>query len=193
MKTFNIFIELNAIKQVQVRNTMISSQLEILRQAKDYLNTISITQYNEIISPNFMSSAGAHIRHIIDHYQAIMIGSHQNFINYDVRNRDSKIEHSPIAALSKITEISQWLQNISNEKLSATMTLSTEVSVSSCHVATVKTTLARELVFAASHAVHHFAMIAQIALLQHQSLPQHFGLAPATATYLRHQSNANPL
>jgi len=166
---------------------MISSQLEILTQAKDYLNTISTQQYNEVIAPNFISSAGAHIRHIIDHYQAIMTGSIQNFIDYDIRQRDSDVEHSPLAAMSKVTEISHWLKSLNPEILATPMTLSTEVSVSSCQVVTVKTTLARELVFAASHAVHHFAMIAQIALVQNQTLPQHFGLAPATATYLRQQ------
>jgi len=169
------------------QKTMVSSQLEILRQAKDYLNTISTLQYNEVITPNFMSSAGAHIRHIIDHYQAIKVGVQKQFIDYDIRKRESDIEHTPLAALSKLAEISLWLQNLNSDALATTMTLSTEVSISSYQVETVNTTLARELVFAASHAVHHFAMIAQIALLQQQSLPPNFGLAPATATYLRQQ------
>jgi len=168
---------------------MISSQLEVLTQARDYLNTVSFHQYNEVISPNFMSSAGAHIRHIIDHYQAIIIGTQLHFIDYDIRKRDAAIEHSPFAALSKIHEIFIWLEKLTPETLKTTVTLSTEVSISSCQVERVNTTIARELVFAASHAVHHFAMIAQIALLQKQSLPLHFGLAPATATYLRQQQD----
>lgn len=168
---------------------MINSQLEVLTQAKDYLNTVSAHHYNEIIKPNFISSAGAHIRHIIDHYQAIMTGLSNSFIDYDQRNRHSKIESEPASALIKITEITQWLQSLNDKQLAQFVTLSTEVSISNFHVESVKTTIARELVFAASHAVHHYAMIAQIALLQNQALPPHFGIAPATATYLRSQQH----
>jgi hypothetical protein len=166
---------------------MINSQLEVLTQAKDYLNTVSTYHYNEIIKPNFISSAGAHIRHIIDHYLAIKAGLQAHYIDYDIRERNSNIEHQPAIALEQITNIIQWLTAINEKTLTTIVTLSTEVSISSCQVATVKTTIARELVFAASHAVHHYAMIAQIALLQNHPLPAHFGIAPATATHLRQQ------
>ena len=168
---------------------MINSQLEVLTQAKDYLNTVSSHHYNEVNKPNFISSAGAHVRHIIDHYQAIMLGLENEYVDYDKRQRHSDIETTPNIALAKIVEISQWLISLRAEQLNKLVTLSTEVSISNCQVATVKTTIARELVFAASHAVHHYAMIAQIALLQQQALPQHFGIAPATATYLRSQAS----
>ncbi|MBL4909716.1 MAG: hypothetical protein JKX78_06795 [Alteromonadaceae bacterium] len=168
---------------------MINSQLEVLTQAKDYLNTVSTHHYNEVIKPNFISSAGAHIRHIIDHYQAIILGLENKHIDYDKRERHSDIETTPSIALAKIVNISQWLTSLTADQLSNLVTLSTEVSISNCQVETVKTTVARELVFAASHAVHHYAMIAQIALQQQHTLPLHFGIAPATATYLREQAN----
>ena len=65
------------------------------------------------------------------------------------------------------------------------LTLSTEVSVHEQKVQSVPTSLARELVFTGSHAVHHYAMIAQIAQQQKMALPSSFGIAPATATHLR--------
>ncbi len=171
-------------------NTMINSQLEVLTQGKNYLKTVSTHHYNEIIAPNFISSAGAHIRHIIDHYQAIISGSEHHHIDYDLRSRGGNIENDPAMAFNKLTEISTWLQQLTIENLTQQVTLSTEISVSSCHVETVNTTVARELVFAASHAVHHYAMIAQISLHQQQPLPQYFGIAPATATYLRSQAQS---
>ena len=167
---------------------MINSQLEVLTQAKNYLDTVSTFHYNEIIKPHFISSAGAHIRHIIDHYNAIIIGANSQFINYDVRERHNKVEKNPKAAFQTIMQIEQWLQQVTPQQLSAQVTLSTEVSILSCKIEQVKTTIARELVFAASHAVHHYAMIAQIALTQQITLPPHFGVAPATATYLRQQT-----
>ena len=69
------------------------------------------------------------------------------------------------------------------------VTLKTEVSVTSQNVQKVQTSVARELVFAGSHAVHHYAMIAQISFAQTKALPHTFGLAPATATYMRENSS----
>ncbi|MBA6262242.1 hypothetical protein [Colwellia sp. Bg11-12] len=172
---------------------MIMSQLGIIEQAQQYLNTVSKKNYAEIPSPNFMSSAGAHMRHIIDHYLAIISGVESKLINYDARVRGSKIESSPELAAGKLTEIAVWIKNLSQHDLSKIVTLSTEVSIANENVQKVQTTIVRELVFAGSHAVHHFAMIAQISLTQKNSLqttelPHNFGLAPATATFLRENS-----
>lgn len=169
---------------------MINSQIEILTQAQSYLTTVSYAEYNEIIKPNFISAAGAHIRHIIDHYQAIIASEETQLINYDTRSRGTSIETNPAIANAKIKEIIPWLKQLTPVQLQQKVSLSTEVSISTKEIHIVQTTLARELIFVASHAVHHYAMISQImhAQAKHnkKSLPsQYFGLAPATATYLR--------
>ena len=164
---------------------MLKSQLEIIEQAKLYLNGVSQEDYTTIISPNFISSAGSHVRHIIDHYLALISGLNDNVIDYDKRERGSKVEFSPTLALDKLNEIADWIKSLNNTQLNTLLTLKTEVSVTSQNVQTVRTSIARELIFAGSHAVHHYAIIAQISLAQTSASPQTFGLAPATATYLR--------
>ena len=169
---------------------MITSQLEIIEQGQLYLNTVSKKDYTEIMSPNFMSSAGSHMRHIIDHYLAIISGLNSEFIDYDTRVRGSQLESSPALAINKLNEIAVWIKSLGEDELNKMITLSTEVSVTNKNVQKVQTSVARELVFAGSHAVHHYAMIAQISFaqqstLQTKALPQTFGLAPATATFLR--------
>ncbi len=169
---------------------MITSQLEIIEQGQLYLKTVSQKEYTAIISPNFMSSAGSHMRHVIDHYLAIITGLKSEYIDYDVRVRGSQLETSPQLAIEKLNEIALWINSISEDTLNEMITLSTEVSVTNKNVQKVQTSVARELIFAGSHAVHHYAMIAQISFVQKgvvqtKDLPQYFGLAPATATFLR--------
>lgn len=164
---------------------MIKSQLEILTQAQHYLEKVSTENYQTVLSPQFISCAGAHVRHILDHYFALMLGVEYRLVNYDVRSRNSAVEHTPDIAKQKIVQVIQWLKTLTDNDLSMTMTLATEVSVFEQKVCEVKTTLARELVFASSHAVHHYAMIAQITFSQTGTLPAAFGLAPATASFLR--------
>lgn len=176
---------------------MLTSQLEIIKQGQDYLSNLTINEdidkYREIITPLFISSAGAHMRHIIDHYLALISGLSKGYIDYDVRRRGDKLELELQLALDKLTQIAQWLQSLATTDLNQPLALSTEVSVQEKKVQSVPTSLARELVFVGSHAVHHYAMIAQIALQQKMDLPASFGIAPATATYLRQVlSNEGP-
>lgn len=167
---------------------MIVSQLEIIDQGLSYLESVSTEDYIDIVSPNFISSAGSHIRHIIDHYQAIISGFNGEVIDYDIRERGSQFELSPTLAIEKLHQIADWIKTLTEEKLNKHIMLSTEVSVTNKNIQNVLTSVARELVFAGSHAVHHYAMIAQISFAQNRLLPQSFGLAPATATFLRKAS-----
>jgi len=168
---------------------MLTSQLEIIKQGQNYLNALinnnNNAHYRKVLSPLFISSAGAHMRHIIDHYLALIAGLPLGKVDYDVRHRNSKVALEPELALDKLAQISYWLKSLASTDLTRVLTLSTEISVHEKKVQSVPTSLARELVFAGSHAVHHYAMIAQIAQQQKIVLPSSFGIAPATATYLR--------
>ena len=164
---------------------MINSQINILAQAKTYLQSTTPCSYTQIISPQFTSSAGMHMRHILDHYFAIIVGLDTDIIDYDKRSRGGKIETNIDAALTLISEIELVLSSLSRQQLQQVIQLSTEVSVEFKQVEIVSSTLARELVFVGSHAIHHFAMIDQISKAQKLSTPAQFGIAPATATFLR--------
>lgn len=164
---------------------MINSQVNILLQAEIYLRAVSSEQYREVVSPLFISSAGAHMRHILDHYQSIINGLQTGCIDYDKRSRGGAVENDINAALSLISDIESFLTSLSQEQLQQKIQLSTEISVERKLVEIVDTTLARELIFSGSHAIHHFAMIDQISKAQKRSTPDKFGIAPATATFLR--------
>jgi hypothetical protein len=167
---------------------MITSQIEILEQARLYLRSITQEEYVEIISPNFISSAGSHVRHIIDHYQSVISGIETGIIDYDLRLRGSKVEEKPQLALDKFDEIEAWMSSLTESDLNQIITLSTEVSTSTKEVQVVQTSLARELIFVGSHAVHHYAMITQISFAQSSTANTSFGIAPATATFLREKN-----
>lgn len=164
---------------------MISCQLTILDQAITYLKSTTADEYREIIQPLFISSAGAHMRHILDHYNAIISGFKNKFIDYDKRSRGGYVETEPTFALAEIEKIKIFILSLSAAQLHMSMQLSTEISVTDKEVVIVDTTLGRELIFVGSHAIHHFAMIDQIAKAQQKVTPSQFGIAPATATFLR--------
>ncbi len=71
------------------------------------------------------------------------------------------------------------------------LTLSTEVSIETKKIVTMPSSVARELVFVGSHAIHYYAMIEQMAKHTKKITPESFGIAPATATFLRNEKCAH--
>lgn len=164
---------------------MIESQLIILQQVQTYLASVTEAQYTEIVSPLFMSSAGSHMRHILDHYKSIINGYPDGVIDYDKRSRGGIIESSPSAANVLVAEICLFLKTLSANQLAQAIKLSTEISVADKQVAIVDTTIGREIIFVGSHTVHHLATIKHIAQIQGVEVANNLGIAPATATFLR--------
>ncbi|MCW8356195.1 hypothetical protein N5P32_09910 [Marinomonas pontica] len=86
-----------------------------------------------------------------------------------------------------ITVLVQWLTGLSEKQLKTSVTIVTEVSVTHTQDCLMTSTLEREITFAALHANHHFAMINVAASLMNKPMDDDFGIAPATATFLRGQ------
>jgi uncharacterized damage-inducible protein DinB len=164
---------------------VLGGQVETVLQAKEFLQRVSTEDYQRIIKPHFASSAGTHMRHILDHYLALKVGLNQGLVNYNTRNRDSKVETCPIAALAKWQKIEQWLTQVSQLKADSPLTVKCETSIHHTHNAQTQSTLARELVFVSSHATHHFSLLAVMNSLLGKKHEINFGVAPCTTTHLQ--------
>ena len=114
-----------------------------------------------------------------------MNGYETGLVDYDLRNRKSNIESDHQQALLQLTVLKQWILSIDENKLNNNLTIKTEVSVSEKSPVQIESSLARELLFVTSHAVHHFSIISIAMQLQDFSIDESFGIAPATATHLR--------
>jgi uncharacterized damage-inducible protein DinB len=163
---------------------MSNSYIDVVDQAISLLDDISLSDYQQILTPHFSSSIGAHIRHIVDHFLAVKNADAKTGINYNKRNRHSDVEQFPQAATAACAELSNWLQEIcSNQLLNNKVLVTTEIDIGHNRSTTCESTLERELVFAASHAIHHYALIRIIRKMQGKELPKFFGYAPATITH----------
>ena len=166
----------------------LKGQLETVQQAKDFLLSISTENYQKVIKPHFASSAGAHMRHILDHYVALKDGCTDGLVNYNKRNRHSNVESCVKTAIQKWNEVEQWLVEVSGLDADLPITIICETSVNETENTQTKSTLARELVFVSSHAIHHFSLLGVISSLLGNINDANFGVAPSTATYLRQQA-----
>ena len=166
--------------------------------------------------PIAKASIGQHVRHSMDHIQRVVAAMEQQTnnanttlqpqhqqdgtpnntstirIHYDTRERglleerDMGVAHDRIQdvlqALTRLDENHQHISVLDPRRVHACFFLN-----DSDKEITLPTTLARELGFAAHHAIHHLAMIQIIATtsggLARHELPDGFGKAPSTLLY----------
>ncbi|TBR37713.1 DinB family protein [Marinomonas agarivorans] len=169
-------------------NSIIQGNLETLRQAKDVIHLMSNDIYCHTQAPHMQSSIGQHIRHLIDNYLALQQGTEIGHVDYNWRRRGAEVETNKDIALLELEQLINWLSRLSDTALTQNLTLLSEVCLSETQSDFATSTLHRELIFVASHSIHHLAIIGIGMRLQNLTVPDHVGLAPATASFLRQQT-----
>jgi len=159
---------------------------QLMTQLSDLVRLLDETQYNARPESTKCGAIGGHVRHTIDHLVAWLGGIDHGTVNYDDRQRDTTIEHDPVAALHEIKRYTAQLADVSDEQLADPVNVLT--SMTSCgSLVSLPSTHARELAFVFSHTIHHNAIIGTIARALGVDLPANFGMAPSTIAY-RNQS-----
>ena len=139
--------------------------------------------------PALAGPVGAHLRHIVEHYEALLgAAADRARVDYDRRPRDRAIERCPALARQRLTALQQ--------RLAGDLALDTPLQVrgrgglAGEFEFTVGSTLGRELAFVASHAVHHYALLKTHCAERGIELPADFGKAPATVAHERAAATA---
>ena len=147
---------------------------------------VSRDHYNQT-PVSALSPIGKHVRHIIDHLWAFQKGVDNGCIDYNLRHRDTALERDPELAIAALNAFIQWLQPCVLPRHD--ITVISEISVSGCEVTEVTSSLERELAYLINHTLHHVAYASLLANNIGITTPEHLGVAPATATYLRSQES----
>jgi hypothetical protein len=165
--------------------------------------TAGIVAQHPQFSSAYSAHIGPHVRHIIEHYQALCRGLQvaspsaaqeaEVCVDYDSRARDPRIENNPAFALASLRELQQWLapEHWADTQLSQGLAIHLRGGLQGEHQFVTPSTVARELTFLASHAVHHFAVLQGYARQEGKTFGAGLGRAPATIAH-ETQAPANP-
>ena len=173
------------IAQAQPVLPVIQGNLEAIEQGIALLRKLTPQQYNHRARPLVQSTIGEHMRHVLDLYHSLMAADKDSFVDYDVRRRGAAVETCQATAIAELQAIARWLGALTEQQLAATVTVSSEVTLYEKTVAQTVSCLARELIFVGSHTVHHYATISILAKSCDVDVSDAFGLAPATASFVR--------
>ena len=92
---------------------------------------------------------GKHVRHIIDFYLCFINGIKIKFIDYDKRERNKKVENDKEYAIKTISVIINLLKN---SHLNTPITINLNLSITK---SSLNSSIERELMYIADHAIHH--------------------------------------
>ena len=140
-------------------------------------------------APDYALPVGAHLRHVIEHCEALVFPVEPGVVDYDQRPRDRELERQPAVARARLTALQTRLRAWTDAHLAAPRQVRGLGGLAGDFGFAVQSTLGRELVFVASHAIHHYALL-QAHCRQHGILTgAQFGRAPATVA---HDRSAQP-
>jgi hypothetical protein len=130
----------------------------------------------------FSSPMGAHVRHCIDHVDALLLGLQEypdREIRYDRRERGTRIETDRSEGLQSCTDRKYQIQQLDPKALEGSVRVLAMVTPDHPEIL-FESTAMRELLYVFHHTVHHLALMAAHARHLGLSLDKGLGRAPAT-------------
>jgi uncharacterized damage-inducible protein DinB len=170
---------------METKRRLVAENISYLQQARELISKIDVDLFTTPSKGIYSSSAGQHFRHILDHYSSFL-SCNGNTIDYDDRQRDSRLELEPDYTIQKIDELQEAFHRLGAESNMSDVSLQIICNSENESVITYST-IERELQFLISHTVHHFAIIAMILDDSGFNLPETFGVAPSTLRHLQDQ------
>ena len=85
---------------------LITYNVEIVGQA------LAIAQALEARHADFAAQVGPHLRHIAEHYEALLNGVGGSIVDYDHRSRDRDVESDPALAATRLRAVMDGLEQL---------------------------------------------------------------------------------
>lgn len=177
-----------------------SNPLGTAAQLCDYTAAV-LAQMVSVIRPyvgakqsDYAAHVGAHVRHIIEHYDTLVKSwaavqkqpGTPCQADYDARERNHELETNPLEAILRIALIDAALGSLAGLDEAAMqygVLVYTRGGLKGEHNFCTPSSLAREIMFLNSHATHHFAIMQGYARERGQTLGAGVGKAPATVAH----------
>ena len=141
--------------------------------------------HEAVDAPPFDPLVGPHLRHVIEHYEALVMRPGAHEVDYDSRPRDRALEHSPTLACERLAAIRATLRTGAAGDIDDALVVHARIGLEGQWPLMTTSTVGRELVFLASHAVHHYALLREHCVRHGLTTSAHFGIAPATVAHAR--------
>jgi hypothetical protein len=149
---------------------------QILDQLLDF-----VRQHQGVNAPSYPGPGGSHLRHIIEHYETLTNGG--DCLDYDKRARDPILETTASVAIERLLKIKESISEDLAIDLDKAVQVKGMDGLQGEYQYQVGSTVARELIFLASHAIHHCAILRPYCDANGIAVGSFFGIAPSTVAH----------
>lgn len=176
---------------MQNKLAVVKSNIYFLEQGVSILSTITDDEYSYNNGKYFKSGIGRHFRHIVEHYISLIDGYTEK-INYDLRDRDLKLETNRKLMISELRNIIDSIETfgLNSALIDKKIEVKSNEGTGEVDSPWSNSSIRRELQFLVSHTVHHYALIGLILKTMDVEVPEDFGVAPSTLKYESEQETA---
>lgn len=161
--------------------TTLQGCVESCEQLRKLIGTMTDAQYTGKVAGQ-SSPVGAHARHAVDHLNCLMNGVRSGTIDYDARERSQDLECSRAVMLARLTELEMDLLSLAGQDPERMVFVHSTASEDGKAV-TVRSSLQRELLFVASHTIHHLALMRMMLVQQGATIDDRVGVAYSTLAH----------
>lgn len=154
----------------------------ILQQLHGLVAQLDETEYNAKLDLLNDNSIGRHVRHIMEFFDILIHENKQGKISYDKRLRSPIHESEAEAALQKLEELIEGLDQLN---VDFAVVVEVKYGDDSNEITQLTSSVARELAYNIEHAIHHMAIIkmAVQTVFPRVKLTDDFGVAYSTIRY----------
>jgi len=131
----------------------------------------------------FPGGLGSQIRHCLDHVAAVLAGVQTGRIDYESRRRGTTLETHRTEALAALGDLQARLQGLVAIDLERPVRVIDRLTPNG-EPLEFGSTVGREIAFVISHTTHHNALIAAMVRTLGHTVPERFGFAASTITFL---------
>jgi uncharacterized damage-inducible protein DinB len=156
--------------------------IAVLSQLASVVEALTDEQYTRKPVGVISSGVAGHVRHSLDHVDALLAGLADGEIDYDRRERGTPVEKIREIALGALRERMARLAVAPLPPPDRRLRLRTLLTECDPPV-DLGTTAGREFAYALSHTIHHNALVSVIAKTMGVAVPDRLGYAPATLAY----------
>ncbi|TFH86256.1 DinB family protein [Billgrantia azerbaijanica] len=170
---------------------LIDENRQALAQLRALVERLSPGDYGRPFGADGRHTLGKHVRHIIDHYDALL-GERvtDSAVDYEHRRREAALEQEPTLAAHRLAAIERALPRFGDAGASRPLALRYPLDASGDDLM-LATSLERELAFLTSHTIHHMAVIGLLAEQCGHDLPTAFGVHPSTWRHWQREARSS--
>lgn len=166
-----------------MKELVIRQVKNVLKDKSVILSKISSADYIQKHPMIYNASVGQHVRHILDHFSALVSSTTNDngVADYDSRQRNTAIETSVSAAREKMELIEKEIDLINFadiRNIKAQFMIDKDGNTIS-----IDSNFERELSFCAHHALHHMSFINLMLTNMNYTIDKDIGKAPSTKNF----------